>query len=174
MISIKLSTTFLLWGSQIIPLIRSLDIYHYIVANERPAKKILNKKEDKISNPNYQIWVTNDGLLTSWLLGSMEEDVFSMVFEEAGTTFDYGFHLNNNYFLSQLKMKETWNVYWWESRRVHIQLKNTLKNSNLFVISQFQTLIRFFNLQENWETSIWIFIQLYWQKLHIHSSISLP
>ena len=66
LISIKLSTTnFLLWRLQIIPLIRSLGIHYHIAANERPAKEIMNKKRDKISNPNYQIWVTNDGLLTS-------------------------------------------------------------------------------------------------------------
>ena len=46
------------------------------------------KKKDKISNPNYQIWVTNDGLLTSWLIGSMKEDFLSMVFEEWGYAFD--------------------------------------------------------------------------------------
>ena len=66
LISIKLSTTnFLLWRLQIIPLIRGLDIHYHIAANERPAKEIMNKKRDKISIPNYQIWVTNDGLLTS-------------------------------------------------------------------------------------------------------------
>ena len=32
--------------------------------------------------------MTNDGLLTLWLFGTIEENVLSMVFEEIGSIFD--------------------------------------------------------------------------------------
>ncbi|KAL5790385.1 hypothetical protein ACOSQ2_005273 [Xanthoceras sorbifolium] len=87
LVSIKLSTTnFLMWRSQIILLVQSLGVYHHLTVNEKPAAEIENEGK-KVKNDHLQIWRTNDGLLTSWLLGTMKEDVLSLVMGETGTTF---------------------------------------------------------------------------------------
>ena len=79
-ISIKLSTTnFLLWHNQIIPLVRSLGVLHHLSNGEKLAEEINDDKGNKSPNPQYQQWISNDGLLTSWLLGTMKEDVLSMI-----------------------------------------------------------------------------------------------
>ncbi|KAL5786305.1 hypothetical protein ACOSQ2_008697 [Xanthoceras sorbifolium] len=87
LVSIKLSTTnFLMWRSQIILLVQSLGVYHHLTVNEKPAAEIENEGK-KVKNDHLQIWRTNDGLLTSWLLGTIKEDVLSLVMGETGTAF---------------------------------------------------------------------------------------
>ncbi|KAI3463824.1 hypothetical protein Pfo_020487 [Paulownia fortunei] len=48
----------------------------------------MGENGEKIWNSQYQTWLTNDGLLTSWLLGTMTEDILSIVFGEVETAFD--------------------------------------------------------------------------------------
>ncbi|KAL5738660.1 hypothetical protein ACOSP7_031421 [Xanthoceras sorbifolium] len=87
LVSIKLSiTNFLMWRSQIILLVQSLGVYHHLTVNEKPTAEIENEGK-KVKNDHLQIWKTNDGLLTSWLLGTMKEDVLSLVMGETGTAF---------------------------------------------------------------------------------------
>ena len=51
LVSIKLdSINFLLWRSQVLPLVRNLGILHYITDAERPAKEILLSDETKAGN----------------------------------------------------------------------------------------------------------------------------
>ncbi|KAF7827659.1 Retrovirus-related Pol polyprotein from transposon RE1 [Senna tora] len=79
-ISIKLSTNnLLLWRNQITPLVRSLGVLHHLTSGEKPTEEIKGDAEKSSPNPNYQKWVTNDGLLTSWLLGTMKEEVLTMI-----------------------------------------------------------------------------------------------
>lgn len=53
--SIKLSTSnFLLWCSQITPLVRSLGLYHHLSGGEKPAEEIEDDKGKKSPNPSYQ------------------------------------------------------------------------------------------------------------------------
>ena len=80
LVSIKPNTTnFLLWRSQIIPLLRSLGVLHHLSNEEKPAEELKGGGEGKCLNPNYQRWINNDGLLTSWLLGTIKEDVLGLI-----------------------------------------------------------------------------------------------
>ena len=77
----KLNTTnFLRWQSQITPFVRSLDVLHHLLNGEKHTEKI--KDDEKIKSPNsqYQLWINNDRLLISWLLGIMKEGILSMIF----------------------------------------------------------------------------------------------
>ncbi|KAK6145398.1 hypothetical protein DH2020_022218 [Rehmannia glutinosa] len=81
LISIKLSTTnFLVWKSQILPLIQSLGIEHHITNLQKPADEITDSDGKKTKNPKLDIWINNDGLLMSWLLSNMKEEVLNMIF----------------------------------------------------------------------------------------------
>ncbi|GKV37494.1 hypothetical protein SLEP1_g45521 [Rubroshorea leprosula] len=45
---------------------------------EAPAMNITRNGKEEI-NPDYEVWLNNDGLLTSWLLGTMNEEALSLV-----------------------------------------------------------------------------------------------
>ncbi|XP_024041750.1 uncharacterized protein LOC112098966 [Citrus clementina] len=45
--------------------------------SEKPQEKILQKDEEIVENPELISWESNDGLLMSWLLGLMTEEVLS-------------------------------------------------------------------------------------------------
>ncbi|CAJ2640151.1 unnamed protein product [Trifolium pratense] len=81
LVSIKLSTTnFLLWKSQILPLIRGLHLEHHITSSEKPVDEITDSSGKKSNNPDKEQWVFNDGLLTSWLLSNMKEETLSLIY----------------------------------------------------------------------------------------------
>lgn len=40
----------------------------------------MDEKGEKSSNPQYQTWMTKDGLLTSWFTGTVEKDVLKYGF----------------------------------------------------------------------------------------------
>ncbi|KAI3458706.1 hypothetical protein Pfo_015369 [Paulownia fortunei] len=65
LISIKISTT---------------NFLHHISDPKRPVDDISDSAGKKIKNPNLDPWITNDGLLMSWLLGNMKEEVLNMIF----------------------------------------------------------------------------------------------
>lgn len=76
----KLSTNnFILWRNQITPLVRSLGVLHHLLSEEKPEKEVKGATSEKSPNPNYSKWITNDGLLCSWLLGTMKEEVLTMI-----------------------------------------------------------------------------------------------
>ncbi|GKV27057.1 hypothetical protein SLEP1_g36265 [Rubroshorea leprosula] len=78
LVSVKLSSAnFLLWKSQIFPLIRSAQLIHHF-EEEAPAMRI-TKDGEEVPNPDHDVWLNNDGLLTSWLLGTMKEEALSLV-----------------------------------------------------------------------------------------------
>ncbi|PON75340.1 hypothetical protein PanWU01x14_043070 [Parasponia andersonii] len=86
LISIKLSTNnFLLWSSQILP-------------DEKPAEKIKDQNGDEIVNPKFSLWIENNGLLTTWLLANMKEEVLSMIIG-ADTAFQVWFLLEEQLLL---------------------------------------------------------------------------
>ena len=75
LISIQLSSTnFLIWKSQILPLIRSLGLEHHITNSEKPADEVIDSAGIQTKNPKKEQWILNDGLLTSWLLANMKEE----------------------------------------------------------------------------------------------------
>ena len=81
LVSIKLtSTNFLLWKSQVLPLIRSLGILdHHIFIDEKPDEQLIDEEGRKSENSQFLVWTNNDGLLMPRLLGNMIEEVLSMV-----------------------------------------------------------------------------------------------
>lgn len=62
---------FLLWVSHIFPLVQSLGIHHHLIKAEPPNEFL----EDDI-NPDHDTCVSNDGLLTTWLLSIMSNEIF--------------------------------------------------------------------------------------------------
>ena len=75
----KLSTNnFILWRNQITPLVQSLGVLHHLLSEEKPEEGVKGDTGEKSPNPSYSKWITNDGLLSSWLLGTMKEEVLTM------------------------------------------------------------------------------------------------
>ncbi|KAK1379294.1 hypothetical protein POM88_026038 [Heracleum sosnowskyi] len=78
LVTLNLSqTNFLSWKSQVIPLIRSLGFQSHIEEGIEPPENIISEGKDskKEINPAYNTWLNNYGLLTTWLLGTIAEDV---------------------------------------------------------------------------------------------------
>lgn len=85
LVSIKLgANNYLMWRSQILHLSRSLGVLHHLEKNGvKPEKQLENGK----TNPDYTSWLTNDGLIISWLLGTIKEEVQPSVTEDS-TAYD--------------------------------------------------------------------------------------
>ncbi|TXG67661.1 hypothetical protein EZV62_008936 [Acer yangbiense] len=75
----------------------SLGLYHHLSMSEKPVEELVDEKGNKSPNPLYQVWITNDGLLTSWLLGTMKEVILSMVLEEVNIAYKFAQGLGNQY-----------------------------------------------------------------------------
>ncbi|XP_074575272.1 uncharacterized protein LOC141831767 [Curcuma longa] len=85
LISVKLSTTnYLMWRSQILSLARSLGVFHHLEKDGWKPPAEIEKDGKKISNTTYASWSINDGLITSWLLSTMREDMQGSI-EEIGS-----------------------------------------------------------------------------------------
>ena len=80
-VSIKLtSNNYLLWKSQVLPLIKSLEMEHHIAKDKTPTKMVTQDGKE-IINLEFIRWMNNDGLLMTWLRGMMVEDVLSLIVE---------------------------------------------------------------------------------------------
>ncbi|KAK3204542.1 hypothetical protein Dsin_018588 [Dipteronia sinensis] len=76
LISLKLdSFNYLLWRSQMEPLIQSIDMAHHLVEGSELTKEITMDDGKSEPNPNYILWAKNDGLLTTWLLRNIETEL---------------------------------------------------------------------------------------------------
>lgn len=81
LISIKLdSSKYLLGCSQIQPLIRSLGIFLRIIDPKKPENELVENSKNKVVNSNYSNFINNDGLLVTWLLGTMSIDILNYTF----------------------------------------------------------------------------------------------
>lgn len=58
---------------------RSLSIDHHLIAGNSYEKEVENKDENIDPNPQHSNWINNDGLLVSWLLGIISEEVLVMI-----------------------------------------------------------------------------------------------
>ncbi|KAK2656861.1 hypothetical protein Ddye_009913 [Dipteronia dyeriana] len=74
-------------ASHVVPLIRSFGVYHHLTNDEKLSIEIVDDKGNTTPNRLYQLW-DNDRLLTSWLLGTMKEEVLSMIFSEVETAYE--------------------------------------------------------------------------------------
>ena len=85
LVTLKLNqTNFLLWKSQVLPLVR-LGIQHHFEKGREPYLKItIDDKE--ANNPAYTTWLNNDGLLTTWLLGTIAEE-FLLNLDDTSTAY---------------------------------------------------------------------------------------
>lgn len=80
-IAIKLNTTnFLLLWNQIILIVHGLDVLHHLLNKKNPIDEIKDEERNKRPNMQYQLWINNDRLLTSWPLGNIKEDILSIIF----------------------------------------------------------------------------------------------
>lgn len=61
------------------PLIQSLGLAHHLVDCEKPEETFGEKDGNTITNLEYEVWINNNGLLTSWILGVMSEEVLGFV-----------------------------------------------------------------------------------------------
>lgn len=83
---IKLTdNNYLLWKFQVLTTIQGLCLLKYIKGAEEPTSQFLNQTTQECSsseiNPAYDSWVQQDKILSSWLLGSMTEDILVQMVE---------------------------------------------------------------------------------------------
>ena len=70
-----------MWRSQIRHLSRSLGVLHHLQSDEKPAAEIEDDKGKKSPNRVHATWTNNDGLIISWLFGTMKEEMQSSVLD---------------------------------------------------------------------------------------------
>ncbi|KAH9747507.1 hypothetical protein KPL70_004741 [Citrus sinensis] len=56
-----------------------LGLMHHLTGVGKPEAEMEDDDGKSVPNPKYETWVNNDGLLTSWLLGIMSEEVLGMI-----------------------------------------------------------------------------------------------
>lgn len=84
-VTIKLTErNYLLWKSQFESFLRSQMLLGFVTGDiKKPAETIpVRNKEgfiEEVSNPDSEAWCRSDQVVTAWLLGSMSEDVLSVV-----------------------------------------------------------------------------------------------
>lgn len=87
LISVKLSTTnYLMWRSQILSLARSLGVLHNLEKDGWKLAARIEKDGKTFPNTAYATWTINDGLITSWLLSTIKEDMQGSI-EEIGSAY---------------------------------------------------------------------------------------
>ena len=88
LVSIKLNmSNLLLWYSQVLPLVRSLGLVHHLSENRHASEETMGTETKKTHDQSIETWSHNDGLLTSWILGLMTEEVM-LLLDGTETTFD--------------------------------------------------------------------------------------
>ena len=86
LISLKLDNmNYLLWRSQIEPLIQSINMAHHLIKGSEPPSHITTDDGKIESNPSYDTWKRNDGLLTTFLMKNIETEVLVSL-ENVGST----------------------------------------------------------------------------------------
>lgn len=102
--TLKLSkSNLLLWKSQIVPLVKSLGVFNHLAGVDIPLQTI--KVDEKLEiNPAYTVWTNNDGLLTTWLIGTISEEVL-LDLEDASSAHNIWQSIENM-MLPQSKEKE--------------------------------------------------------------------
>ena len=81
LISIKLSSNnYLMWRSQIFYLSHSLVVLHHLEKNDTKPHYFL---KDRVVSPTYNLWLTNNGLLISWLFDIIKEEAQPSITEDA-------------------------------------------------------------------------------------------
>ena len=80
LVSIKLNmSNLLLWRSQVLPLVRSLGLIHHLSENRHASEETMGTETKETHDQSIETWSHNDGLLTSWLLGLMTEEVMLLL-----------------------------------------------------------------------------------------------
>ncbi|KAI3933211.1 hypothetical protein MKW92_018816, partial [Papaver armeniacum] len=72
------STNFVLWKSQIVPLLKSFDLYKYVDGYTPAPPEFVRDPttQTPIDNPDYLQWNHQDKLLLSWLISCLSDDSF--------------------------------------------------------------------------------------------------
>ena len=69
-------------------------IEHHLTKEKKHDDEAANKEESSKDDPCRAVWIINDGLLISWLLGIFLKDVLNMI-EGTKTTFQVWKSLEN-------------------------------------------------------------------------------
>ena len=56
-----------------------MGIEHHLTEEKKHDDEAANKEESSKDDPNRVFWITNNGLLISWLLGIISKDVLNMI-----------------------------------------------------------------------------------------------
>lgn len=56
-----------------------MDVKYHLYEDQPPEEQIVNSRGKEIPNPQFNSWVNNDELLTSWMLDTIMEEVLSMI-----------------------------------------------------------------------------------------------
>lgn len=64
-----------------LPLVRGLGLTHHLTEDSKSKEYDVDDDGKQISNPQYHILLNNNGLLTSWSLGIITEEVLVMIDE---------------------------------------------------------------------------------------------
>ncbi|TYK10642.1 Retrovirus-related Pol polyprotein from transposon TNT 1-94 [Cucumis melo var. makuwa] len=77
--------TFLLWKFQILTALEAYDLENFLESESEPPSKYLISTESSSAsatgtpNPAYKVWKRQDRLISSWLLGSMSEEILNQM-----------------------------------------------------------------------------------------------
>jgi hypothetical protein len=81
-ISLKLdSSNYLMWQSQVLPVLRSNDLLGIVDETEpSPPRFLTNEQGESIVNPEYTLWNKKDQLILSWINATLSEAVLATVY----------------------------------------------------------------------------------------------
>ncbi|RVW95113.1 hypothetical protein CK203_025547 [Vitis vinifera] len=109
-------SSLLLWSSQVLPLVRSLGLVHHLSENRLASEEIMDTETKETHDQSIETWSHNDGLLTSWLLGFMTEEVM-LLLDGTKTTYDVWNFLEEK-LLPMTKEKENRFDYSYQSEEI--------------------------------------------------------
>jgi len=81
-ISLKLdSSNYLMWQSQVLPVLRSNDLLGIVDGTEpSPPRFLTNEQGESIVNPEYTLWNKKDQFILSWINATLSEAVLATVY----------------------------------------------------------------------------------------------
>ena len=108
LVSIKLNMSNLpFWRSQVLPLVRSLGLVHHLSENRHASDETMGTETKETHDQSIETWSHNDGLLSSWLLGLMTEEVM-LLLDGIETAYDVWNSLEESSFQWPKRRKCNW------------------------------------------------------------------
>lgn len=70
------SSNFILWKTQIMPMLRGCRLAHHVDGSKSPPEKVLANNNP---NPEFVVWEQQDHLVLSWIVASVSESVLPQI-----------------------------------------------------------------------------------------------